>query len=77
MALAGLIEDCAWDSQLSSCAFSWAPEKREVKDQSTINGNFLLYYFNSEYFKIATKLYISIQPSLSKEIRTFRKLDLC
>lgn len=30
MALAGLIVDCAWDSQPSSCAFSWDPEKTEV-----------------------------------------------
>lgn len=26
MALAGLIVDCALDSQSSSCAFSWDPE---------------------------------------------------
>lgn len=29
MALAGLIEDSALDSQPSSCAFSWDPEKVE------------------------------------------------
>ena len=29
MALAGLIEDSALDSQPSSCAFSWDPEKIE------------------------------------------------
>lgn len=34
MALAGLMVDCAWDSQPSSCAFSWDPEKvnKQKKD---------------------------------------------
>lgn len=31
MALAGLIVDCAWDSQPSSCAFSWDPGQVELK----------------------------------------------
>lgn len=35
MALAGLIEDCAWDSQPSSCAFSWDPAKRLKKKSTT------------------------------------------
>ena len=29
MALAGLVEDSALDSQPSSCAFNWDPEKVE------------------------------------------------
>lgn len=32
MALAGLIVDCAWDSQPSSCAFSWDPGSGESKE---------------------------------------------
>lgn len=28
MALAGLFVDCTWESQPSSCAFSWGPVKR-------------------------------------------------
>lgn len=29
MALAGLFVDCTWESQPSSCAFSWGPMKRQ------------------------------------------------
>lgn len=34
MALAGLIEGCALDSQSSSCAFNWDPENMTFKKEN-------------------------------------------